>query len=822
MRFAVADRLSVKQARATVLFALVLGIVFVTIQLFIDLNRERDAVRAQLEQHLQSHAGAAATAAFNLDTDLAEEVLKGVMEQERLSASVLNGDFDILAAIDRGPATALDHGYTSWFADYFFGNLSEVATPLYYDRNGELTNVGTLTASIDTNRIASVFFDRSMVTLTFGLLQALGFGLIVVFVSRINLTQPLLRVANDMFNIDPNNLGEKPVALPEGHRDDELGDLVQRINQTFQRLQVSMQEQAVADRALRESEERLRLAATAARTGIWDYDVATEDYWWSPEFPEILGYERDELPMRADTWDRLVHPADLPHAQDAVRRHLQGESEVFDADYRMRAKDGSWVWIRGRAQVQRDRKGEPVKLLGTMSDITERKNFEDALQRAANTDSLTRLANRNAIERRIDQAIVSAAGAKVALINVDLERFKLIKSTFGHTIGDEALLALVARLSPLMQPNETLARMGSDEFGVLVEGLRTFDEIAATAERLVAAMSQPLRVGGRELMLSAHAGISVHPDDAGTAREMMRHADTASREAIATKAERRYAFFNLSMNERIASRLNLENQIREALVREQFELFYQPKVDATHLETIGFEALLRWKHPIRGYVSPGEFIPVTEETGLIRVLGDWALEAACAQARSWSEAHGSTLPISVNVSPQQLIDAGFPNRVQNLMERFGLGAEQLELEITEYAFMQDVDHVLPILKKLRDVGVTLSLDDFGTGYSSLSYLKRLPFSILKIDRSFVRDLPDDQEDAAITMAIVSMSRRLGLRIVAEGAESEEQMQFLKRIGCDAIQGFFISRPRPATEIAARYLRPHSNVTPLAPRLQQPR
>ena len=455
-------------------------------------------------------------------------------------------------------------------------------------------------------------------------------------------------------------------------------------------------------------------------------------------------------------------------------------------------------------------------VLAIVRDITERKSAEAEIYNLAYYDELTDLPNRELFGQSLEQTIRIAKrdGQKFAILFVDLDRFKRINDTLGHSIGDQLLKDVAGRLAKCVRSTDSvahldpvasgairLARLGGDEFVVKLYGVDSEDSVSTVASRIISALTPAFTCAGHQFVVTPSIGIALYPQDGSTGEELLMNADSAMYRAK-NVGRNNFKFYSETMRTKSLHRLDLENLIRTAIDEEQFELYYQPKVDAMSCRLVGAEALLRWHHPTRGTITPGDFIPIAEDTGLIVPIGQWVLHEACKQLKVWSTSPVGAVPVSVNISSHQFRENGLVQDVFDAVSSAGISADQLELEITESVLLQDVDKTLFALKEMKKAGISLSIDDFGTGYSSLSYLKRFPIDTIKIDRSFVKDLHTDADDAAICAAIIAMSLQLGLNVVAEGVETMEQLEFLRRHGCHHIQGFICSQALSPTEFLA--------------------
>jgi diguanylate cyclase (GGDEF)-like protein/PAS domain S-box-containing protein len=561
---------------------------------------------------------------------------------------------------------------------------------------------------------------------------------------------------------------------------------------------------------LARSEARLADAQRLAQLGHWDWDLAANRVQRSPEALRILGACDTDLDYRA--FIEMVHPGDRGDLESAVSRALE-QGEPYSLECRIVRAEGIERIVHEQAVVERDEQGRPVRIQGTTQDITERKQAEQRIRRLALYDTLTELPNRQFFKEQLGHSLGHAdrLGQKVAVVVLDLDRFKRINETWGHSVGDQLLIAVSTRLTRSVRSADyvtrsdsgplagNLARLGGDEFTIQVTGIAQAADVAKVARRIMSVLAQPFDVAGQEIVITASAGIAVYPDDGRDVDALLKNADSAMYHAK-NRGKDNYQFFSPSMNASSLNKLTLENQLRKAVDRGELVLHYQPKVDAASWHIAGVEALLRWRHPDKGLISPAEFIPLAEETGLIVPIGDWVLAEAARQAAAWRAAGLPLFSIAVNMASPSFAQKDFVAKVAAVLAQARLERGAIEIELTESVLMQDLESARGTLRALKDEGVCLSVDDFGTGYSSLAYLKRFPIDSLKIDRSFVRDVIDNAEDASITGAIIALGKSLGLAVVAEGVETEAQAAFLRERGCTLMQGYLFSRPVPAEDI----------------------
>jgi len=550
-----------------------------------------------------------------------------------------------------------------------------------------------------------------------------------------------------------------------------------------------------AEEALRESEERYALAVQGANDGLWDWDLRSDQIYFSPRYAAMLGWQSDHQPSSAADWFATIHSEDLPIVQEAITAHLEGGTPHFTIEYRSRHRDGSYRWIQARALAIRDQAGRPYRMAGSLTDITGRKRVEEELAYSAFHDPLTGLPNRALFLDRLGQLMAQSrrrAGYSYAVFFLDLDRFKNINDSLGHAVGDRLLITIAHSLQAFVRHGDTIARLGGDEFAMLANDVSGEADLSKIAERLLDRLKSPYRVGEHEIFTSGSVGIAAgaahykHPD------EILRDADTAMYRAKA-RGKACYELFDGTMHHRAVALLALENDLRRALDRKEFVIQFQPIVDIRKRKVQSFEALLRWRHPTRGLLLPGDFIAVAEETGIIVPIGIWVLRESCRCAHEWQKYY-PTASVSVNLSPRELQQANIVETVAGILQTTKISPSTLILELTEGALSEDPAGVGEKLVRLRALGVKVYIDDFGTGYSSLSHLQRLPCDTLKIDRSFVGRLGTEKGSGEIVHAIVSLARNLGMHVVAEGIETRQQLEALRKLGCELGQGFWFSAP----------------------------
>jgi diguanylate cyclase (GGDEF)-like protein/PAS domain S-box-containing protein len=557
---------------------------------------------------------------------------------------------------------------------------------------------------------------------------------------------------------------------------------------------------------LAKSEARLVNAQRVARLGYWDWDIESGDVDCSDELHALVGLRREQVQDSLEGLLTLVHRQD----RKSVRRWFiallkNGNSRTIDC--RISCPGGSQRILEIQAKVTRNPSGQATRMQGTIQDITERKDAEERIRCLAYYDSLTQLPNRVLFREQLNRALVHAQRHRghLAVMFLDLDHFKRINDSLGHTAGDLLLEAVAERLMDHVRVEDmvtrdsvdevknSVGRLGGDEFTLFLADIQEPAAAGRVARRLLAALAEPFVLQNREIFISASIGIALYPSDGEDAETLLMNADTAMYHAKG-QGRHNFHFYDRSMNATASERLLLESDLRRALQNNEFELYFQPQLDVATGRILGTEALIRWRHPDKGLIPPSEFIPVAEESGLIVQIGEWVLKTACLQNKTWQDAGLCPVHIAINISGLHFRLKALIQTVHEALTQSGLDPCWLQLELTEGALMQDTEKTRDILASLDQMGLRISIDDFGTGHSSLSYLKRFSPYSLKIDRSFIRDMLTDPDNGAITQAIIALAHSLKLKVVAEGVETMEQLRFLRNHKCDAFQGFYFSEP----------------------------
>ena len=553
-------------------------------------------------------------------------------------------------------------------------------------------------------------------------------------------------------------------------------------------------------RLLRQSEERFASTVELAALGICHVGIDGKLIHVNRQMSAMLGYSKDEL-VGMSVHD-ISHPDDIAESEELRLRLLRLELKTFKVEKRYIRKDGKPLWVRINAVMKLGDDGEPLHNISIVEDISENKSAEARIAHLATHDELTALPNKamfgQIVSERLDRARFDEPD-HCAVLFIDLDRFKSINDSVGHQAGDAVLKAVAVRIRSGIRASDRLARFGGDEFIVLLDEIKNAAEAKTVAEEILRSLQQPLTVDGRQFRVTGSIGVAVYPEDGEDVQTLLRHADMAM---YAAKEDGRNEVrrFQGDMGTTSIQRVTLDVYLARGIEREEFLLQYQPRVDAITGKLVGAEALMRWWNRELGTISPAQFIPAAEDSGLIIPLGRWAIERACEQAARWRHASGEDVFVSVNLSPRQFRDGDLLRLISHALESAGLPPELLELEITESAVIADLDGAVRIANSIREMGVSLALDDFGTGYSALAQLRRIPLDSIKIDRSFIRDIATSSQDRAITAAIVAMARELKIAVVAEGVETPEQHTILCELRCDQLQGYYFGEPSHPDEL----------------------
>jgi len=565
-------------------------------------------------------------------------------------------------------------------------------------------------------------------------------------------------------------------------------------------------------KALRESRERYALAVEGARDGIWDWDLNTNRIYFSPRWKAMLNYKDDEIGDHPDEWLDRVHPEDLTQLISELDAHQKNRSKYFENEHRIQIRGGEYRWMLTRGVAVCDDGGKAYRMAGSLTDISERHHAEEQLLYKALHDALTNLPNRTYFMRLLQRALAKTKNYEdneIAVLFIDIDRYKVVNDSLGHLVGDQLLIGVARRLERCLRPGDSVARLGGDEFTVFLDNINGVRDTTYIADRILKKISKPFIIGGHEIFITGSIGIVLSSSGYNQPEDMLRDADLAMYQAK-SKGKDRFEIFDMDMHTKAVAQMSLEMDMRYAIERQAFDVYYQPIISLLNGQITGFEALARW-HKNGGYISPDQFIPAAEESGLISAIGEQVMRAACRQLRDWQQQGlaRNGVNISINFSGKQFAQADIVHRIKDILDETSLQGRYLQIEITESAILENSKSLTRNLAMLKDLGITISMDDFGTGYASLSNLYQLPFDNLKVDRSFIsgnlQNSKDQKDKVELIRTIISMAHNLGISVIAEGVETEELLQHLQNFNCEYAQGYYFS-PAVNKDAAGQLLR----------------
>lgn len=662
-------------------------------------------------------------------------------------------------------------------------------------------------------RMTTSAFSRIHTARTIIIITTLLSGIIGVLIAvrlSMSITHPIKQLEEATRAVTKGDLGYT-VSFDDrtefGKIAEAFNEMSRSLEKGYQDLHDEVIERTTIENELRESNERYALAARGANDGLWDWNLGKNTVFYSNRWKAMLGYDDGDIGSRPEVWFDLVHPDDRTQLETKISAHLDSQTPHFGCEYRIKHKNGNYLWVFNRGLAVFDNAGIPLRFAGSQTDITERKEAEEQLLYDAFHDALTGLPNRALFMDRLEQRLkhmIKRKGKKKqtlsAVLFLDLDRFKVVNDTLGHSTGDMLLINIAERLSASVRPSDTIARFGGDEFAILIEDIEDRAQVNQITQRIQNLLTRPFHINGQEIFTSSSIGIAFCSTGQERPGDVMRNAEIAMYQAK-SRGKANCEIFDKRLYSRKIGRLQLENDLRKAVEHDEFILHFQPIIDL-HTEGItGFEALIRWNHPKHGVIFPLDFIPLAEETGLIIPLSEWILEEACSQISKWQRKYATDmLSMCVNISAKQFLDVNFDAKISQTLRNHCLDACCLTLEITESVIMADNAHAISMIKKLRDMGIRIHIDDFGTGYSSLSYLNRFAVDALKIDRSFVMKMLSDNENREIVRTIASLAHTLNLDVVAEGVEGADQLKAIKDMKCQYGQGYLFYKPLTAEQI----------------------
>jgi diguanylate cyclase (GGDEF)-like protein/PAS domain S-box-containing protein len=816
-------RLAFRQAKYVVLIALCLGFFSGSIEIYLGLVEERAQLETNLKNLSQTIRYPAAKAAQLADRELAQYVVESLKDHPFVYKIRLLDDSNI-SLID----WQLPHKSKSYASLIYalFGEPSALTQLLYTSDmltsnlhslllNPYQRQVGLLEIGIDPYVLGERFIHRAQVFLTSELTRSLLFGVLLFWLFHRAITYPLARMSGSLAKMDLEN--PQRARLPElpTHQHDEFGYLITVTNQLLENIERHINQQA-------EIEDKLRKLSHAVEHSpilIVITSIEGQIEYVSPSVVRLSEYSETELIGATPRIFKSTFTSKQRYVEmwDTLLSGKEWRGQFLNCK-----KGGGFYWVNAFISSVQNKEGQITHFLAVEEDITELKVREKQFEDLIYYDTLTQLPNRTLFDDRLQTALaqMGESGEFGAVMLLDIDRFKTINDSLGYAAGDKLLQEIATRLASQIPRQDTLARISGDKFALLLTQLDSIDRVAKMAEMVVRCFSEPFNYHQQEFFFTISLGISLFPSDGQNTDTLLSNAETAMYR-VKNKERNGYQFYKPAMNVQAAELLALENNLRRVIsdveqMDQQLRVYYQPQIDLHSGKLCGVEALIRWQHPQRGLVSPRDFIPLAEETGLIVPIGEWVLRVACEQVNAWFKQGLPKIRVAVNISAQQFQTPHFVSFVQNILQSTGLSPECLDLEITESTLMGNVQTAQQVLAKLKTLGLRVSIDDFGTGYSSLNYLRKFPVDTLKIDQSFISDLNLDEDNTTITKVIIDMSHNLNLSVIAEGVETEGQLNFLRHHLCDEIQGFYISMPLPYHEFTHLLQQEHFSITPYPP------
>lgn len=598
-----------------------------------------------------------------------------------------------------------------------------------------------------------------------------------------------------IINVRKRKKAEKEV----NEANQELTALYEQISASDEQLKYQLDELVAANDKLQVSEEKYRLVAEAANDIIWEWELGSNRLQFSSRLNGILGYNDDEIKSMVD-WNGIISPEDIDYVRSEMESLFDEEKRDCTCEYRVRHKKGKTLWLITKAKVLYDQLGYPYKIVGSHTDVTQLKEHQNRILHMAYHDILTNLPNRSYLKEYVEEQISGEPDSRFAIVYIDIDDFKTINDNFGHIEGDKFLVEIGKRFSEVSGEGSRVFRLGGDEYVIVLKAVKERTDICDFLENVFRKFEKPINMADRNLHITLSAGAVIYPFDGTNFNDLLKNADIAMYQ-VKSRGKNNFIFFDESMKKGIMEKMFLENSLREAVKNMEFTMNYQPILDLSSSKICGLEALIRWNSPELGPVPPSVFIKLAEENGLIIPIGNWVLRTGCSYAARLAAEGYPEITVSVNISPLQLMQADFVGNVKAIAASCGVEPGRIKLEITESVLIDSFEASLKKLTELREYGFHISLDDFGQGYSSLTYLQRLPINMLKIDKAFIDDIFKNDGNNQIVYAIIGLAHRMGLTVYAEGVETEEQLQYLRSIECDAIQGYLVSRPVPESEVA---------------------
>ncbi len=789
--------ISFRLAKVGVIVALLVGTLMSAVQIYIDFKAQKQIVDSQISSITDMSTPPAVRAIHTVDNRLAAEVVEGIMVNDFIVAVTISDENGReFAESQRIPRTS----NTIWITKHITQHLKVFSSKLYIPGPNPEGEHGQMKFVVDMDAAFARFYEHSAVVITIGLIRSFFLVLFLFFAFHYMLTQPLIQIAAQIKQINPGSPGEQRLSLQGHSRDDELNQLVSSGNQLLDAVDLALAKRRAVEVVLRKSEEHVRQIIDSLPVWVGARNKDGHYIFANKALADFL--QTSPEAMRGS------------HVSDFAEYFITDPQEVITLDMEViKSRISAQIWEEKWVSTDGEEHSmhthvmpmefyDEVVALVVSSDITDLKRAQAQMEHMAYHDALTDLPNRSYLVERLEEEVRKSARQKFygALLFIDLDQFKYINDSLGHPAGDGVLKHVSQRLMAIASEDDVVVRLGGDEFVVVLTNLGK--ELSAAilraeeiGERIRAYVSEPHFYHDLELHVTCSVGIVIYPEEDAGVHELLRYADTAMYQ-VKEQGRDAIQFFNKYMADKARNVLVMEGDLHRALEADAFSLHYQPRVDVHSNAIVGAEALLRWNHPERGMVSPAEFIPVLETSGLIVQVGMWVLERSLRQVKEWQRMGLWTrnMRLGVNISPRQFRSAQFVEDIVATLEREEFDAEMLEMEITEGIVIHNLEETISTMSTLVEQGINFALDDFGTGYSSISYLKKLPVSILKIDQSFVRDITVDRNDRVLVETISAMGNMLELDVVAEGVETVDQLELIRRYGCLYFQGYLASAP----------------------------
>lgn len=793
--------ISFQLAKIGIILAFVLSFILSSAQLYLDFHNQQKELERLIHRVMEVATPPAARSVQTLDDQLSDEVVNGLLRYGFIYGVTITDELGNILA--RGTSKR-EPSPTRWFTELLTDADRQYSTDLVIPGYAEGT-AGNLRFSVDMDQALSGFYGRSQLALVTDLLRNMLLMLLLFFAFYVKLTKPLAKLAREINTINPDHPGVQRLTPLPARRQDELAQLITSSNQLLDVVELSLAKRRAVELALRKSEEHLRQIIDSLPVMIGARNSAGYYLFANKALSDKLGATQEQMRNQhvRQLLKNSVRDIDtMLHNDNRVISTGQA-IDVFEEVFITAAGENIYLQTHIMPMAFYDEK----VALSVSVDVTERKNAQAKMEYMAHHDALTGLPNRLQLVERLEHELRRAERHSYygAVLFIDLDQFKNINDSLGHPVGDRVLQEVASRLLRAVRDEDLVARLSGDEFVVVLTVLDHELETAALrageiSEKIRAIISQPCVHDNMELRVTCSVGVVVYPDRNNSVHELLRYADTAMYQ-VKERGRDSIEFFNEEMADKVSRQLVMEGDLHRALEEQQFELHFQPKVDVRSGRVEGAEALLRWVHPTKGTISPIDFIPVLETSGMILDVGQWVLEEACKTLVRWHEQGlwREGMRLSINISPRQFRQKAFVDDVLRTLAAYAIPSHSLEMEITEGIVIQRVDEAITTMTVLAEQGISFSLDDFGTGYSSISYLKRLPVGVLKIDQGFVRDIIEDRNDRVLVETIITMGRLLDMEVVAEGVEHAEQLTILKQYGCHYYQGYYFS---PAVNSAA--------------------